>query len=218
MTDLSARLGLPLDRAVRCVVIGAHPDDIEIGAGGTIMRLLTERPDTKVRWIVLSGSKERAHEALASAKVLAGTADLEVRTMASRDGYLPYLDSGATKEAIASLADPTPDLVLSHRRDDAHQDHRFASDLTWQIFRWSLILEYEIPKWDGDLGTSNLYVTLGREIAEAKVAHILSAFPSQLQRDWFNADTFRAILTLRGIEARSPSGAAEAFVARKVSI
>jgi LmbE family N-acetylglucosaminyl deacetylase len=218
-TDLSARLGLPPDRAPICLAIGAHPDDIEIGTAGTLLRLAGERPDLRIGWIVLSGSGERAVEARRSARSLLGDdASLDVRILSGRDGYLPYAEAGPIKEALAELQQPTPDLVLVHRRDDAHQDHRFAADLAWQIFRWSTILEYEIPKWDGDVGPMNLYVALHGTIAERKVNHLLTAFPSQAKRDWYSADTFRAVMRLRGMESRAPSGMAEAFLARKLIV
>jgi LmbE family N-acetylglucosaminyl deacetylase len=219
VSTLGERLGLPGDRALRCLVIGAHSDDIEIGAGGTLIRLLAERPDTRLDWIVLAAAGERAEEAQRSAAAFAGHAGgLDVKIHAGRDGYLPYGDAAATKEAVAAAGAARPDLVLVHRSDDAHQDHRFAAELAWQVCRWSTILEYEIPKWDGDHGTANLYVPLDEATAERKIAHLLASFPSQAKRDWFTADAFHAILRLRGIEARSPSGLAEAFVARKLVV
>ena len=219
MSDLSARLGLPADRPIRCLAIGAHSDDIEIGAGGTIARLFQERPDATFVWMVLAAAGERAEEARRSAAALVGaSAGLDVRILDGRDGYLPYADAVPTKEAVTAAAAARPDLVLVHRSDDAHQDHRFAAELAWQLCRWSTILEYEIPKWDGDVGPVNLYVPLDLETSERKIGHLLAAFPSQAAHDWFTADAFRAILRLRGIESRSPSGLAEAFVARKLVV
>ena len=219
MRSLTERLGLPRERAVRCLAIGAHPDDIEIGATGTILRLVEERPETELRWVVLAGSGERAAEARASAMALGrSAARLDVEILDGRDGYLPYAGAASSKDALAGATAEAPDLVLVHRRDDAHQDHRFAADLAWQLFRWSTILEYEVPKWDGDLGAANLYVPLDAASAERKVAHLLAAFPSQASRDWFTPDTFRAVLRLRGIECRAPDGMAEAFVARKIVV
>jgi len=216
---LSDRLGLPRDRAPRCMAIGAHPDDIEIGAAGTILRLIAERPDTQFQWFVLSASGERADEATRSAHALtdaAGSLDLQI--LSGRDGYLPYEDPGLIKRVLSEAQEPRPDLVLVHRRDDAHQDHRFAAELAWQLFRWSTILEYEIAKWEGDLGPSNLFVRLDMGVAERKIAHLLAAFPSQTTRDWFTADTFRAVLRLRGLESRSASGMVEGFFARKLTV
>jgi len=201
------------------LAIGAHPDDIEIGAAGTILRLIAERPDTEVRWILLSGEGARAEEASRSARTLAaGAAALDLRILSGRDGYLPYDDAAATKRALSETQQPRPDLVLVHRHDDAHQDHRFAAELAWQLFRWSTILEYEIPKWEGDFGANNLYIALDAKVADRKVAHLLAAFPSQAGRDWYTADTFRAVLRLRGLESRSASGMAEAFLARKLTV
>jgi LmbE family N-acetylglucosaminyl deacetylase len=219
VSDLTGPLGLPADRPVRCLAIGAHSDDIEIGAGATIARLIRERPDTQLDWLVLAAGGERAEEARRSAAALVGDAgSLEVHVLAGRDGFLPFDEPAATKDAVAAVAAARPDLVLVHRSDDAHQDHRFAAELAWQLCRWSTILEYEIPKWDGDLGRTNLYVSVDEQAAEQKIAHLLAAFPSQADRDWFTADVFRAMLRLRGLEARSPSGFAEAFVARKLII
>ena len=219
MTVLTSRLGLPDDRPIRCLAIGAHSDDIEIGAGATLLRLLEERPDTRIDWVVLAAALERADEARRSATSLVGDAgSLDIHVLNGRDGYLPFDEAAATKDAVATLAAGRPDLVLVHRSDDAHQDHRFAAELAWQLCRWSIILEYEVPKWDGDLGKTNLYVAVDDQTAERKISHLLSAFPSQVGRDWFTADTFRAILRLRGLEARSPSGLAEAFVARKLIV
>jgi LmbE family N-acetylglucosaminyl deacetylase len=199
--------------------MGAHPDDIEIGAGGTIARLLQERPETTVKWIVLSGDERREVEARESARALVGDGvDLEVRVLPGRDGYLPYQDAATTKAALAERTDDRPDLVLVHRQDDAHQDHRFAARLAWQLYRRSTILEYEIMKWDGDLGHVNLYVPLSAEQVDRKIAHLFAAFPSQAHRDWFTVDAFQAILRLRGIEAGAPSGLAEGFVARKLIV
>jgi len=220
VTTLASRLGLPGDRPPRCLVMGAHPDDIEIGAGGTILRLLAETPGARLDWVVLSGGGARADEAAESARRLVdGRADLRLALLGGRDGFLPYADAVRTKEAVlAIVASAAPDLVLVHRRDDAHQDHAFAGALAWQACRRATILEYEVPKWDGDLGTANLYVPLEADVVERKVEHLLAAFPSQASRDWFTADTFRALARIRGIEAASPSGLAEAFMARKLVI
>lgn len=219
MTTISEVLGLPLDRPLRCLAVGAHPDDIEIGAGGTLLRLADERPDTSLTIVVLTGSDERADEATTSGRRLgAGLLTVRVAVLGGRDAYLPYDDPGATKEALEAAAGEPPDLVLVHRRDDAHQDHRFAADLAWQLYRHAVILEYEVPKWDGDLAPANLYVPLTAATVQAKVDHLMSAFPSQRDRDWYSAETFRGILRLRGIECRAPSGSAEGFVIRKLVV
>lgn len=219
LSALTERLGLPRERCPRIMVVGAHPDDAEIGAGGTIARLLAERPDVEVAWLVLAAADPvRAAEARASAELLvAGAARVVVDVRDLRDTYLPYLGPSA-KDAVARHSAMDPDLVFSPRRDDAHQDHRHVAELVPQVFRRAVVLEYEIPKWDGDLGAANLYVPLSGPEASAKVAHLAAAFPSQRDRGWFSDDTFRAILRLRGIECHAPDGFAEAFVCRKLVV
>lgn len=213
---LSDVLGLPRERAVRVFALGAHADDLEIGCGGTVMRLLGERPDCLVTWVVMSGGPTRAAEAQASASAILGAAAARVTVLDGRDGFLPY-EAGTSKEALLSLReDPGPDLVLTHRREDLHQDHAFAAQLAWQVFRTATIVEFEVPKYEGDLGPSNLYVPLDRAVAAAKVDGLMTHFPSQIDHDWFSAETFWALLRLRGLECRAPSGFAEAFTCRKV--
>jgi LmbE family N-acetylglucosaminyl deacetylase len=216
---LTNRLGLPGGRGPRVLVVGAHADDAEIGAGGTISRLVSERSDAEVIWLVLAaGDPVRAAEARASVECLmAGVAGCLVDLQGLRDGYLPYLGTAA-KDTLAAHAAFDPDLVVSPRRDDAHQDHRHVAELVPQVFRRATILEYEIPKWDGGLGPANVYVPLSDEQVSAKIAHLQEAFPSQRGRDWFSDATFRAILRLRGIECRAPDGLAEAFVCRKLVV
>jgi LmbE family N-acetylglucosaminyl deacetylase len=204
--------------AVRKVLaLGAHPDDIEIGCGGTLLRLIGEPGPLEVRWLVLSGDGERAEEAAASAAAFLGPGhDDQVSVHAFRDGYFPW-EGPAIKEAFERLkGDFDPDLILAPRRHDAHQDHRLVAELTWNTFRDHLILEYEIPKYDGDLGAPTLFVPLDEATAERKVELLLKGFPSQLHRRWFRADTFWSLLRLRGLESNSPSGFAEGFEVRKV--
>ena len=219
MNALTERLGLPRERGPRVIVVGAHPDDAEIGAGGSIVRLVAERPDADVTWLVLAAADSaRAAEARASAEsLLAGAARVAIELRDLRDGYLPY-QGAAAKDAIAEFAALSPDVVFTPRRDDAHQDHRHVAELIPQVFRRAMILEYEIPKWDGDLGTANLYVPLTVLEASAKISHVQAAFPSQRERDWFSDTTFLAILRLRGIECRAADGLAEAFVCRKLVV
>jgi LmbE family N-acetylglucosaminyl deacetylase len=216
VSSLGDRLGLPTDREARLLVVGAHSDDAEIGAGGTIARLVAERPDVEVTWVVLAADDgARAVEGRASAdRLLEGVAH-QVFLGTLRDSYLPYL-GGAAKEALAVHQALEPDLILGPRRDDAHQDHRLVAELVPQLFRRATILEYEVPKWDGDLAAANVYVPLSRPEAAAKVAHLLSAFPSQRGRAWYTEETFAAILRLRGIECHAPDGIAEAFICRKL--
>lgn len=216
---LTERLGLPTDRGPRILVASAHADDAEIGAGGAIGRLIAERPDAAITWLVLAAPEpRRAAEARSSAeRLLAGAVHHAVDVRDLRDGFLPFLGE-APKEAVLDHAEMDPDLILAPRRDDAHQDHRLIAELVQQVFRRATILEYEVPKWDGDLGAANLYIPLSTAEATAKVDHLLASFPSQLDRDWFSEVTFRAILRLRGIECRAPEGTAEAFVCRKLVV
>jgi LmbE family N-acetylglucosaminyl deacetylase len=219
LRPLSERLGLPADRAPRILVASAHPDDAEIGAGGTIARLVVERPDAELTWLVLAAADaDRAAEARASvAWLLGGITNIVLDLGSLRDGYLPYLGPAA-KEALAAHERFEPDLVLSPRRDDAHQDHRHLAELVPQVFRRATVLEYEIPKWDGDLGAANVYVPLTATQATAKTTHVLSVFGSQQGRDWFTEDTLRGVLRLRGVECRAPEGFAEGFACRKLVV
>lgn len=212
MLSLTPRGGL---REVLCV--GAHSDDIEIGCGGTVQRLLTDYPDLRVYWVVLSAEGDRREEARSSAATcLAAATEAEIIVEGFPDRFFPWSGADLKRWFSALAARCRPDIVLTHHREDLHQDHRTVAELTWNAFRDQLILEYEIPKWDGDLGRPNVYVPLDHSTCEQKVGHLLDAFPSQHGRDWFSADTFWALLRLRGIEARSSSGYAEAFHARKV--
>lgn len=201
---------------VRILAVGAHPDDIEIGCAGTLLRLAREGRIAAATWVVLSGSGLRRAEAEAGARaILAGIPKVEIRLEECRDGFFPAFYE-PIKEKIEALVPARPDLVLVPRRDDAHQDHRLVGELAWTVFRDHLILEYEIPKYDGDLVTPNLYVDLPAWAAERKIDLLLETFASQRDRSWFSADTFRGLLRLRGIEARASSGYAEGFVCRKV--
>ena len=197
--------------------LGAHSDDIEIGCGGTISRLLREHPGSHVTWLVLAAEGERAAEALSSAQSLladAGSTDVLLKTF--RDGYFPW-EGAEIKGYLEELARGLhPDIIFTHRRSDLHQDHRTVGDLTWNQFRDHFILEYEIPKYDGDLTAPNFFVPLSEEEARAKIEHLMTAFPTQRNRDWYSAETFESVLRLRAIESRSPTGFAEAFHCRKV--
>jgi LmbE family N-acetylglucosaminyl deacetylase len=198
------------------LALGAHADDIEIGCGGTLMRLAATYPELAVHWVVLSGDATRAAEAHAGAEsLLAGVAKRTISTEGFRDGFFPY-DGGALKERFERLkAEVSPDLILTHRRHDLHQDHRLVAELTWNTFRDHLILEYEVPKYDGDLGAPNFFVHLDDETCDRKVSTLLTAFTSQLGHRWFTEDLFRSLLRLRGMESNSPSGKAEAFYSHK---
>ncbi len=206
-----------LTAPIRLLCIGAHPDDIEIGSGGTISRLVEQGSLAEVHWLVLSGAGVRAEEAVAgAASFTSGGPQPTVTVETFRDGYFPT-QQAATKDRFEALkATVEPDLILTHWRDDLHQDHRTVAELTWNTFRDHLILEYEIPKYDGDLGPVNVYVPLAEGALERKVERLMATFASQRGRDWFEPDVFRAIARLRGLECRSPSGHAEGFVGRKL--
>jgi LmbE family N-acetylglucosaminyl deacetylase len=200
----------------RLLVIGAHSDDIEIGCGGTILRLTREYPDLEVWWMVMSAHAARRDEAHASATaMLSGASGSEVMLHTFRDGFLPY-EGAAPKERFEEVkARFEPDLILTHYGQDAHQDHRLVAELTWNTFRDHLILEFEIPKYDGDLGKPDFYVRLDEATVAAKTSHLLEHFPSQRGRRWFTEDLFRGLMRVRGMECNAPSGYAEAFYLRK---
>jgi LmbE family N-acetylglucosaminyl deacetylase len=200
---------------LRVLCLGAHSDDIEIGCGGTILRLTRLYTNTTFRWVVFSAVDRRRDEALAGAHLfLARAGDRQVVTQRFRESFFPYAGERIKEffEEIRSAFEP--DLVLTHCRHDLHQDHRTIGELTWNTFRRSLILEYEIPKWDGDLGAPNCYVPVPDELVDVKIHAILDTFTSQRTRAWFTADTFRGLMRLRGLESNAPF--AEAFYARKL--
>lgn len=196
--------------------LGAHSDDIEIGAGGTILAWIASGVRLHVHWCVFSVAGLRASEARGSAQAfLAGTTSAKVELAEFRDGFFPY-EGKDIKTWIENLKMRfEPDLILTHRSDDAHQDHREISKLTWNAFRNHLILEYEIPKWDGDFGQPNLYVPLDDAAVTRKIDLLLAHFGTQRSKHWFDAEVFRGLARLRGMECRSPERYAEAFVLRK---
>lgn len=199
--------------------LGAHADDVEIGAAGALLTLLTARPSSRVTWVVATADGKRAREAEHSAAaLLESIANVEMRLLGLRESYLDR-SSPVAKEAFEEFRsglDAEPDLVLTHFRGDKHQDHRFISDITWNLWRDQVILEYEVPKWDGDLGQPNLYVPLDPEVTERKLSHLAQHFASQRGKDWYDDGVFRGLMRLRGMECRAPSGYAEAFYARKI--
>ena len=206
----------------RLLCLGAHADDIEIGCGGTVLRLAAEHPGMSIRWVVFSAAEspeDRRREAETSAgHFVAGIADAQVTILRFRDGFFPS-QHAEIKEAFEQLKrDYQPSLILTHHREDLHQDHRIVSELTLNTFRNHLIWEYEIPKYDGDFGNPNLFVPLDRELAQRKAAALLDYFPSQRKRAWFTPDTFLALMRLRGIGCNAPSGLAEGFYCRKAVI
>jgi LmbE family N-acetylglucosaminyl deacetylase len=213
-------LGFPLagaDRPLRRVLaVGCHADDIEIGCGGTLLGLTRSNPGLHITWVVLTASGVRRDEARLSAEAfLADAGSSEIRIHDFRESFLPH-DGARVKEAFESLKEAEPDVILTHGRHDLHQDHRLACELTWNTFRNHAILEYEVPKFDGDLGVPNAYVPIEDGIADRKIELILKHFPSQSGRHWFTDDLFRAMLRLRGMEAATRY--AEAFVYRKIRL
>lgn len=206
-----------IDGVAEVLAIGAHADDIEIGCGGTLLRIAAENPTARFHLVVFSAPGDRAGEAEASAhRLLGDRVDIEMADF--RDGYLPYAGA-ALKERFDELGRRLqPDLVFTTFRDDRHQDHRLVSDLTWNTFRDHLVLEYEIPKFDGDLGAPNAFVELDRATLNGKLEHLRVAFPSQADKAWFSNETFQGLARLRGIECRAESGYAEAYYARKVRL
>lgn len=201
---------------VNILCLGAHSDDIEIGCGGTIRRLIRCYPAASFHWVVFSapGAERRAEAVAGAERFLAGATQQTVAIENFRESFFPYAGEPIKEYVEGIKATIQPDLVFTHYRHDLHQDHKLIGDLTWNTFRTSLILEYEIPKWDGDLGAPNCYVPLTEDAAEWKVGAICETFTSQRSRPWFTADTFRALLRLRGVEANATF--AEAFYARKL--
>jgi LmbE family N-acetylglucosaminyl deacetylase len=213
------RVSLFADRGPRRVLaLGAHCDDIEIGCGGTLLRLAAERPDLEVLWVVFCSNSTRALEARASAEAfLLGAAGTRIVVHDFRDSFLPY-SGGAVKDAFESLKNEfSPDLVFTHYRNDRHQDHRLVSELTWNTWRDHLILEYEIPKYDGDFGSPNLFAPFPRATLERKIDLVMEHFRSQSGRQWFTRDLLQAVARIRGMECGAPDQVAEGFYARKVA-
>ena len=207
------------DRPLRVLAVGAHSDDLEIGCGATLLTLAASGRALSVDWVVCAaGDEARAAEAkVGAAAVLAGVDDVRVRVEGFRDGFLPYEGAGV-KELFESLKPCTPDLVLTHWSGDAHQDHRLVAELAANTFRDHPILGFEIPKYDGDLATPNLYVPVTKEVAERKAELLLATFPSQHGRRWFEPELFLALMRLRGMECNAPSGYAEGFHSRKLTL
>jgi LmbE family N-acetylglucosaminyl deacetylase len=203
----------------RLLVLGSHSDDIEIGCGATILALTRALPELEVTWAVLGAQGVREQEARASAEVFlqsAGTSDIVVHGF--RDGFFPYV-GGEVKDVFEELkASVEPDLIFTHTRHDLHQDHRLVCELTWNTWRDHLILEYEIPKYDGDLGVPNVFVPASEDLAREKVRLLLELFGTQRAKHWFDEELFIGLMRVRGMEGRSPSGYAEAFTCRKLSL
>lgn len=208
-----------VEESATFLFLGAHCDDIEIGCGGTILRLATEYPNSRFVWVVLSSSARRATEARESySRFLESVPDRRLDVENFRNGYFPYIGADVKNffEQLKKTEDP--DFIFTHYRHDLHQDHRVVSELTWNTFRDHSILEYEIPKYDGDLGSPNFFIPLTRKTGERKADLIVECFPSQHGHKWFKRKTFLALMHLRGVECNAEDGFAEAYYCRKLVI
>jgi len=205
-----------LNTIKRILCVGAHSDDIEIGCGGTLLKLTAEHPGLDVMWVVCSAGGERTKEARASARdFLRRSGSSQVVVWDFRTSFFPY-EGERIKESFESLKPFRPDIVFVHHRDDRHQDHRVLSDLAWNTFRSHAILEYEIPKYDGDMGTPNVFVPISHALCRRKSKLLMRHFASQRNKHWFSEELFLATARLRGMECNSPTHYAEAFYGRKL--
>lgn len=204
------------DGRLKILCLGAHSDDIEIGCGGTILRLAEQYPECTFYWVVFSAIGVRKAEACRAAELFASKRIEQSLWKEFPDTRMPFVGS-EVKDVFEELKTTvSPDLIFTHYRHDAHQDHRLISELTRNAFRDHLILEYEIPKYDGDLGRPSVYVPLERELYQNKVRYIMDAFQSQRTKRWFEESTFLSLMRLRGMECNSFSGYAEAFYCHKL--
>jgi LmbE family N-acetylglucosaminyl deacetylase len=202
--------------ALKILCLGSHSDDIEIGCGGTVLSLAEQYPGVEFHWVVFSAVGVRGSEARRAADLFAGTRLRRPVFKTFQDGFMPYLGADVKTIFEQELKLLSPDVIFTHSGKDAHQDHRLISELTWNTFRDHLILEYEIPKYDGDMGQPNVFMPLSAEICQKKVRYIMEVFESQRVKRWFQEDTFLSLMRLRGMECNSPSGQAEAFYCRKL--
>jgi len=205
-----------METAGTVLCLGAHSDDLEIGCGGTILHLVKTNPNLRIHWVVFAASGDRGREARAGAeKFLAGVSSKNIVLKEFRDGFFPCT-GGPIKEYFETLkSEVSPDLIFTHYRSDLHQDHRLICELTWNTFRNHAILEYEVPKYDGDLGSPNLFVPLSDELVQQKIDILMSVFGTQRGKHWFGEELFRSLMRIRGMECAS-AGYAEAFYARKL--
>ncbi len=206
-----------LSRVKRVLCLGAHSDDIEIGCGGTVLRMIEQSKSIEFYWLVLSSNPTRAKEAERSANAFLGGARHKTVVVKSfRDGFLPYIGA-PVKEAFEEIKTIfVPDVIFTHFRQDLHQDHRMVCELTWNTFRNHFILEYEVPKYDADLRSPNFFVPLSDRQARKKVNALMRYFATQRNKQWFSEDLFYGLMRLRSIEGTSPTRHAEAFHCRKV--
>lgn len=207
------------DEPLTILCLGAHSDDIEIGCGGTLLRLLSEYGNVEVHWVVFGSSGVRNAEAFDSAnKFLTMARKKNIIVENFKDGFFPYMGAEIKTYFEKLKQEICPDIIFTHYRHDLHQDHRLISELTWNTFRDHLILEYEIMKYDGDIGNPNFFVHLGYRTSQKKITQILESFKSQSGHRWFSEDAFFALLRLRGIECNAPENYAEGFYCRKIVI
>lgn len=207
----------PSNPNFKILCFGAHSDDIEIGCGGTILTLLERMPDAEIWWVVLGATGRRGIEAAESSDVfLKGARRKNVILKEFQDGFFPYIGAEIKRFFEEIKLQYSPDLVLTHYRQDLHQDHRVTSELTWNTFRDHMILEYEIPKYDGDLGAPNYFVQLSKISCKKKIENLMACFGSQRDKRWFSEDTFISLMRLRGMESNAPEKYAEAFYCRKI--
>lgn len=209
-------LNVSIAGALKILCLGAHSDDIEIGCGGTILRLAKQYPGCEFHWAVFNADGVREAEARRAAELFAGSGLTSMQLKTFRDGFMPHTGSEVKTVFETELKQLSPDVIFTHSGRDAHQDHRLISELTWNTFRDHLILEYEIPKYDGDLGQPNVFVRLESEVCETKVRYIVETFQSQHTKRWFQPETFLSLMRLRGLECNAPDGYAEAFYGRKL--
>ena len=215
---ISLRLDIEPKGRLDVLCLGCHSDDIEIGCGGTILRLGETYPECRFHWVVFSANGVRQSEARRGAELFAGPRVETLLLKTFQDGFMPYVGAAVKEVFEKELKELQPDLIFTHYAKDAHQDHRLISELTWNTFRDHLILEYEIPKYDGDLGQPDVFVPLEPNMCKIKVDNIIETFQSQRNRRWFEEDTFRSLMRLRGMECNAPSGYAEAFFGKKILI
>ena len=200
----------------KILCLGAHSDDIEIGCGGTILKFIEEAPEARFRWVVFSGDKVRKNEASESASsFLNKIKSKQINIYSFRESYFPFVGA-EIKDCFEKIKNFNPDIIFTHYSNDAHQDHMLISKLTWNTFRNHFIVEYEIPKYDGDLGSPNFFVQLDESLVQRKINSLCELFQTQKEKVWFSEENFRSILRIRGIECNSPTNYAEAFYCRKI--
>lgn len=213
---IGLELGIKAGGPLTVLCLGAHSDDIEIGCGGSLLRLQAIYRGVKFHWVVFSAAGIRGEEAAHSAELFTAGCEKEIVLKTFRDGFLPYIGSEVKDSFEETKRRVNPDLIFTHWREDAHQDHRLLAELTWNTFRNHLIFEYEVPKYDGDMGRPNVFVPLETQYCEQKIDRLFEAFKSQAGKRWFDRQTFLGLMRLRGMESNSPSGYAEAFHCSKL--